>query len=83
MKSLASCLYMSVITQQIQSLLTPPDASASQARTLEFLDATFPTFDALNEPGVLDKHVETALGASSALGTQVSIRIELHSSRRR
>lgn len=63
---------MSAITQQIQSLLSPPDASTSQARTLEFINATFPSWDALNEPDVLDRHVETAVASSSELGRKVS-----------
>lgn len=70
--TLASHPDMSAITQQIQSLLSPPDASTSQARTLEFINATFPSWDALNEPDVLDRYVETAAASSSELGRKVS-----------
>ncbi|KAG8985707.1 hypothetical protein FRB90_004499, partial [Tulasnella sp. 427] len=61
---------MSTITEQLQALLSPPLAATSDQRTLEFLNAKYPTFDALNEGDELDKALEAAEARSRELTQQ-------------
>ncbi|KAG8895520.1 hypothetical protein FRB99_000501, partial [Tulasnella sp. 403] len=62
---------MSSITQQIQELLAPPVASTSQARTLEYLNTTYPSLDALIEGDNFDEAVKEAKASSDELRAQL------------
>ncbi|KAG8953229.1 hypothetical protein FRC04_002639 [Tulasnella sp. 424] len=64
---------MSAITEQLQALLSPPLAPKSQERTLEFLNSTYPTFDALNDGDALDKAVEDAENRSRELNQKLEL----------
>lgn len=62
---------MSAITEQLQALLSPPLASTSQERALEYLDTTYPTFDALDDGDALDRALEAAEGRSQDLNQKL------------